>query len=92
MLPSNVIANIRVMVHTLVDHIYSFFPDPWSKAMGSESEDSDHGNDSESPNAALKDLAGDLEYVWGHIQKLSQQILRAYGLIRTGKCILDNRN
>ena len=43
--------------------------------MGSESEDSDHGNDSESPNAALKELAGDLEYVWGHTQKLSQQIL-----------------
>ena len=80
MLPVNFLANIRVMIHTVTDHISAFFPDPWEKATNA-----DEGDDT--AESELLSLAHDLEQVWLHTQKLSCQVDRSYELLRTGTII-----
>lgn len=79
MIPLNFMSNIRVMIHTLTDHISAFFPDPWEKAIALEDE-----TEGLTASVELMELANDLEQVWGHTQKLSHQIHRSYELLRTG--------
>ena len=79
MLPINFLSNIRVMVHTVTDHISNFFPDPWEKATTQVDETG------QTAETELLELAHDLEQVWIHSQKLSRQVDRSYELLRAGK-------
>ena len=65
-LPSDFLVHVRVMVHTLTEHISTYFPNPWE----SQSTDSVNETDDASVSEMLQ-LAGELEYVWQHTQKLT---------------------
>ena len=74
------LVSIRIMVHTLVDHMVGCFPDPWqSEPSPSETKDVEATIDD------LESLADELEYLFIHAQKLSKQIVRSHGLIRSGE-------
>lgn len=78
MIPVNFLNNIRVMIHTLTDHMATFFPDPWERAISDEEETT-------SAETELLSLAHDLQQVWLHTQKLARQVDRSYELLRVGK-------
>ena len=78
-IPSDILVHIRVMVHTLTEHISAYFPNPW------EASDSDAALKVENASVSeMLQLAGELEYVWQHTQKLTQQIYRSHKLLQTG--------
>ena len=72
--------HIRVMVHTLTEHISAYFPNPW----GTPALDTNHDTDDTSVSEILQ-LTGELEYVWHHAQKLLHQVYRSHRLLQTGK-------
>lgn len=73
------LVSIRILTHTLVDHMLSLFPDPWTRSpTRRETRDSSAGP------GELTELALELEYLFVHTQKLSKQIIRSHGLLRTG--------
>ena len=78
-IPSDILVHIRVMVHTVTEHISAYFPSPW------EVSDSDASLEVENASVSeMLQLAGELEYVWQHTQKLTQQIYRSHKLLQTG--------
>ena len=79
-IPSDFLMHIRVMVHTLTEHISAYFPNPWA-SQETESIDGNHN----ATVSELLQLAGELEYVWQHSQKLTHQIYRAHKLLQTGE-------
>ena len=73
------LVSLRIMTHTLVDHMLSFFPDPWKQEPTKK--------ETLHINASIDDLlelSNDLEYMFVHAQKLSKQIVRSHAILRTG--------
>ena len=71
--------SIRIMTHTLVDHMLSFFPDPWRRGPSRQ-----ETGEAVATTEELMELANELEYLYSHTQKLTKQISRSYDLLRTG--------
>ena len=74
------LVSVRIMVHTLVDHMISFFPDPWTQEPSKQ-----ETQQSQATADELMDLANELEYLFVHAQKLSKQVARSHDLLRTGE-------
>lgn len=76
------LVSVRIMIHTLVDHMASCFPDPWKQ----EPSKVEIGQ-KQATIADLVDLTNELEYLFEHAQKLTKQIARSHELLRTGNCL-----
>ena len=74
------LVSIRIMVHTLLDHMLSCFPDPWVQEPAKQ-ETGQRGATKED----LKTLAYELEYLFQHVQKLEKQVVRSHEILRTGE-------
>lgn len=73
------LVSVRIMTHTLVDHMLSFFPDPWVHGPSKN-----ETGDSAATVEELSELTNELEYLFSHTQKLAKQIIRSHDLLRTG--------
>ena len=73
------LTNLRIMAHTLVEHMSTTFPNPWEDdAVALEASDE---------NATVDEvtaLADDLEFLLVHSLKLSRQLVRAQSILATG--------
>ena len=77
------LVSVRIMTHTLVDHMLSFFPDPWVSGPTRRETGASSASVEE-----LRDLTNELEYMFVHTQKLAKQIIRSHDLLRTGTMLL----
>lgn len=74
------LVSVRIMIHTLVDHMLNVFPDPWVRGPTKR-----ETGESAATAEELRDLSNELEYLFTHTQKLAKQIIRSHDLLRTGR-------
>ena len=76
------LTNMRIMTHTLVEHMGNMCPNPW--------EDDAVALNASDENATIAEattLADEMEYLLVHSLKLSRQLVRAHALLATGTVI-----
>ena len=72
--------DVRVMTHTLVEHMGTVFPNPWDL----EAVDGPQRVETASPDEVLE-LAEELEGLLTLSTKLTRQLVRAHKMLETGK-------
>ena len=75
------LVNLRIMAHTLVEHMANNFPNPWDIMETSV----DSAGDENATAGEITTLADEIEYLLLHSLKLSRQLTRAHSLLATGK-------